>query len=111
MKMHVWTILPMALILAAGCKEEPRVLPEEPAPKPVVNMAPVPTRPFEDGYEAGFELGRQQGVPHGKLPDPAAVRRLASEQAAGHSERTERWERGFADGYMDGYSNVVTGKK
>ena len=79
--------------------------------KPVVEVAPVPTRPFEDGYEVGFELGKQQGKPREKMPDAETVQQLARENASGHPERTERWERGFAEGYNDGFRNVVTGQK
>jgi len=98
-------------LLGCACKEAPRVAPQKEIRKPVVAMAPVPTRPFEDGYSVGFDLGRQQAAPRAKLPDPAEVESLAREQAVGQPERTERWERGFAAGYSDGFRNVVTGQK
>ena len=79
--------------------------------KPVVAVPPVPSRPFEDGYGAGFDLGKRQGIPRGKLPAEEDVEGLAREQASGHSERTARWERGFVEGYLDGWRNVVTGQK
>ena len=101
----------MLALLLCGCKEHPPVQSEKETRKPVVAVAPVPTRPFEDGYSAGFDLGKQHAAPQAKLPDPAEVERLAREQAAGQPERTERWERGFAAGYTDGFRNVVTGQK
>ena len=77
----------------------------------MVDVAPVPTRPFEEGYETGFDLGKQQAAPRAKIPDEETVQQLAREQASGRPERNSRWERGFVDGYTDGFRNVVTGKK
>lgn len=102
-------VLAMAVV-TAGCGPKRVQKPLE-KKRPVVAMAPVETRPFEDGYSAGFELGKQQGVPRGKMPPQDEVERLGREQASGHAERTARWERGFVEGYLDGFRNVVTGQK
>jgi hypothetical protein len=99
------------MLLWCACKDRPRFEPEKVVRKPVVTVAPVPTRPYEDGYRAGFDSGKQQAAPHAKMPDPETLQRLAREQASGQPDRTERWERGFADGYADGFRNVVTGQK
>ena len=56
-------------------------------------------------------IGTRQAKPRGKIPEPEAVERMASEEATGHPDRTERWQRGFIDGYTEGFRNVVTGKK
>ena len=58
-------------------------------PRPVVRMAPVETRPFEDGYNAGYALGLAQGRLGAKIPTTAEVEPLARAQAG--PERTERW--------------------
>jgi hypothetical protein len=114
MKRRALTILLLGLIVAAtaGCREQARVEEAPDAgPKPVVDVPPAPTRTFEEGYTAGFELGTKRGVPRAKLPEPADVERIATEEATGHPDRTERWQRGFIDGYTEGFTNVVTGKK
>jgi len=111
MKTPVCTLLLAAALLSAGCKEPPRGETTAPAQKPVVNVAPVLTKPFEAGYDAGYELGKQQATPKARIPEPEDVERLAREQSEGHADRTERWQRGFVSGYTDGFRNVVTGKK
>jgi hypothetical protein len=104
-------LMGLMLMLGAGCNRQPNAEPPDSSPKPVVNVPPVPTRTFEEGYEVGFEQGRSKGAPRAKMPDPDAVERIASEEATGHPDRTERWQRGFIDGYIEGFRNVVTGKK
>ena len=112
MKSWVWIVPLAALVLSSGCKRAPQVEPGSfPARKPVVDVAPVPTRPYEEGYDAGFELARQKATARSKMPDPEDVQRLAGEQATDHPERNERWTRGFVAGYTDGFRNVVTGQK
>lgn len=97
-----------AVVALGGC-DKPGVTRVE--PPPVVRQAPVETHPFEDGYDAGFELGKGRATPSAKIPKPAEVEPLAREQAGEVPERTERWQRGFVDGYLDGFRNVVTGQK
>jgi hypothetical protein len=81
------------------------------ATPPVVRQAPVETHPFEDGYNAGYALGLSQATRGAKIPKPADVEPLAREQAGEAPERTERWQRGFVEGYLDGFRKVVTGQK
>ncbi len=114
MKKRTLTILSLGamLVVTTGCREQGRVEePPDPGPKPVVDVPPAPTRTFEEGYTAGFELGTKRAAPRAKLPEPADVERIATEEATGHPDRTERWQRGFVDGYTEGFTNVVTGKK
>ena len=80
-------------------------------PPPVVRQAPVETHPFEDGYNAGYALALGRAARDAKIPKPADVEPLAREQAGAAPERTERWQRGFAEGYVDGFRKVVTGQK
>lgn len=80
-------------------------------PPPVVRQAPVETRPFEDGYDVGYALALTRATRQSKLPVEADIEPLAREQAATDPLRTERWQRGFAQGYMDGFRKVVTGQK
>ena len=81
------------------------------APPPVVRQAPVETHPFEDGYTAGYAMGETRATPGAKIPLAADVEPLAREQAGQAVERTERWQRGFVAGYLDGFRKVVTGQK
>lgn len=106
-----FAMLPAGVAFCPACNRTPRIQPGLEARKPVVTVAPVPTRPFEEGYRVGFDFALQQAKPKAKLPDVGAVRGQAREQAARHPERNERWERGFVDGYNDGFRNVVTGQK
>ena len=97
-------------LLCCGCRDAPSAPAPERRP-PVVKIAPVPTQPFEDGYRAGDDLAQLRATPRSPLPEPAEIERLAREQAAGRAERTPRWQRGFAEGYADGFRKVVTGQK
>jgi hypothetical protein len=97
----------------AGCDRSPVAAPAGPTPEtkdghPVVHLPPVETKPFEDGYNAGYEYGTKQATPHGKIPTDEEAADVARQQAAG---QTDRWERGFAQGYADGVRKVVTGQK
>ena len=98
-----------ALVLA-GC-DRPVAPAVRSEPKPVVRMAPVETNPYEDGYTAGFDAALKKATLHAKIPEAADVEPLAREEAGAAPERTERWERGFVAGYVDGFRNVVTGQK
>jgi hypothetical protein len=103
----------LAVFVLADCEKPPLAGPGTPPPEmkqghPVVHVPPVETRPFEDGYKAGFEYGKKHATPRGPVPTEEDARRVADEQAAG---QPARWERGFAEGYADGVRNVVTGQK
>jgi len=104
------------ILVSASCGKPPSAANATPEPEmqnghPVVHLPPVETHPFEDGYNIGFEYGKRMAAPKMPIPTDAEAQGLAHEQAGGLAERTERWERGFAEGYTDGVRNVVTGQK
>lgn len=114
--------LGLALLAAAvaGCGKAPEAarapervaVPEVKAePLPAVRAVPVETRPFEEGYEAGYAKGLGAGKVGAKMPPPSAAEEIARAEAGPDAERTERWQRGFAEGYLDGFRKVVTGQK
>ena len=105
MKGRVWGVI--VALAFAGC-DKPAAKIE---PPPVVRQAPVETHPFEDGYNAGFALALGRAVRGAKIPQPADVEPLAREQAGDAPERTGRWQRGFVEGYLDGFRKVVTRQK
>ena len=107
MKVRAWGVV-CALALA-GCDKPAATTKVE--PPPVVRQAPVETHPFEDGYDAGYAMALGRAARDAKIPLPADVEPLAREQAGAAPERTERWQRGFVDGYVDGFRKVVTGQK
>ena len=101
----------IAALVFVGC-DKAKDQPAAPAaPPPVVRQAPVETHPFEDGYNAGFIAAQNRATRGAKIPPPADVEPLAREQAGEIPERTERWQRGFVEGYLDGFRKVVTGQK
>jgi len=99
----------LALVLAAAmvpaCRKPP------PLP-PVVHTAPVFTRPFEDGYETGFGKGRASSAYRAKIPSEAEVQSKAAEAVANDPAlHDEKWQRGWAEGYVDGFREVATHQK
>jgi hypothetical protein len=105
-----------ATLALAGCKDSTVAGPATPEQEmkdghPVVHLPPVETRPFDDGYNAGFDFGKLHATRQTPIPHDDEAQRVAHEQAGDRPERTERWERGFAEGYTDGVRNVVTGQK
>ena len=98
-------------LVCAGCDQAKDAPVAPAAPPPVVRQAPVETHPFEDGYTAGYAMGETRATPGAKLPLAADLEPLAREQAGQAVERTERWQRGFVEGYLDGFRKVVTGQK
>ena len=101
----------LAALVFAGCEKAKDQPAAPPAPPPVVRQAPVETHPFEDGYNAGYALALTRAARDAKIPKPAEIEPLAREQAGEIPERTERWQRGFVEGYTDGFRKVVTGQK
>ena len=98
-----------AALAFAGCDKP--AAETKPGPLPVVRQAPVETHPFEDGYDAGYAMALGKAARDSKIPKPSDVEPLAREQAGAAPERTERWQRGFVEGYVDGFRKVVTGQK
>ena len=104
----------LAVLTAVGCGKSLHTAASTPEPElrnghPVVHIAPVETRPFEDGYAAGFDYGKSVATPHSAIPSDDEARQAARQHDA--SQPIERWERGFAEGYADAVRNVVTGRK
>ncbi len=110
MSLPRWTSLLVSALLCSGCDRPPVHIGKN-TRKPLAEVVPVPTRPFEDGYAVGFEVGKQEARPRAKLPEPAVIRRLATKHSIGRAVQRDRWERGFIEGYHDGFRNVVTGRK
>lgn len=118
--------LALLAALLAGCGPAPEVAPAPEAvpqpenvavpeakmdPPPAARLVPVETRPFEEGYEAGYTKGLGAGKVGAKLPPTSAAEEIARAEAGQDAARTERWQRGFVDGYLDGFRKVVTGQK
>jgi hypothetical protein len=80
-------------------------------PPPVVHVAPVFTRPYEDGYKAGFDKGQADARPRAKLPSEEDVAVKATEAAAADEAHAEKWQHGWAEGYMAGFRDVATHQK
>ncbi len=104
MKTFRWLTICAGLALPVAC-EKPR-----PAP-PIVHVKPVEVVPFEDGYQAGFGFGETAGSPRATLPTPETVEPIAHAEAMKDPDRDPKWERGFVEGYMDGFRKKSTGQK
>lgn len=83
----------------------------KPGPPPVVKAPPVLTRPYEEGYAAGFVAGKADGKPRADLPEEDQVDIRATEAAGSHPDRNLKWQRGWASGYMDGFRKSSEGRK
>lgn len=99
--------------LSNGCEQRNPSAPAtpKPGPPPVVKVAPVLTRPYEDGYAAGLEAGKADGKPRAKLPPEEEIDIRSVEAAGAHEDRGLKWQRGWSAGYMDGFRQVSEGKK
>ncbi|HEY3901764.1 MAG TPA: hypothetical protein VGM54_24335 [Chthoniobacter sp.] len=109
-------VIAVAAVALAGCKPSPQSADSTPEGEmkdghPVVHLAPVKTQPFDDGYNVGFEYGKEHSTAQSKAPTDEEAARVAHEQAADHPERNDHWEHGFAEGYADGVRNVVTRRR
>ena len=113
MKRSALSAISVIALALAGCGQPPETTPATPTPEmknghPVVHLPPVETRPFEDGYTAGYEYGKKHATRQDAVPTDEEAAQAARQQAAG---QPDRWERGFAEGYADGVRKVVTGQK
>ena len=110
MKLH--PIAALAFLPLAACEQQPAPNPAvAKATPPIVHQAPVETLPYDDGFTTGMAQGRAAGKPRAKLPERENVVVLAEEKAVGDPKRAEKWQRGFADGYLDGYRQIAQGLK
>lgn len=102
----------LTLLPLAACDRQPGGSPAvTDIQPPKVNQAPVETLPYEDGFTTGMALGRSAAKPRAELPARDSIEALAAEKAAQDTRRTEKWQRGFADGYLDGYRQIAQGLK
>jgi hypothetical protein len=90
-------------LLVAGCDAPP-------AP-PVVHQVPVFTRPYEEGYSAGFIAGKASAKPRTRMPSEEEARKCSVDAAAGDPARNEKWQHGWAEGYMDGFREVKLNRR
>jgi hypothetical protein len=103
----------VALSTLAGCKKEydsvsVKTNSEPKKEKSSIHAPAIEMRPFESGYAAGMEYGKQHTKPSGTPPSDSETKKVARQLSNG---RTERWERGFAQGYNDGARAVIAGQK
>ena len=99
----LFRLLPMAFLLAAGCEERK-------AP-PVVHQVPVFTRPFEDGYSAGFAVGKALARPHGAMPAEDEATKRSVDAAADDPAHNQKWQHGWAQGYLDAFREVTLNRR
>lgn len=97
----MWTLLFAGALL--GACEDRKAAVHRNEPPPVVKVPPVETRPFEEGYAAGFAAGKATGRPRAKLPETEEVEVLASQEAGSDPQRASKWQRGWVSGYLDGF--------
>lgn len=101
------------MFLAAGIvlATLPSCKKSQPPPPPVVHVAPVFTRPYEDGYKAGFEKGQSDARPRAKIPSEEDIALKASQAASVDEAHAEKWQHGWAEGYLAGFREIVTHQK
>ena len=88
---------------------------EIPVPKNV--GPPVQAKPYDDGYKAGDLAGAaaaksakaQAPKKRSVSPTPEALDVLALEAAGTDPERAQKWQRGYAAGYHDGFLREAEG--
>lgn len=111
-------------VLLGGCDRKPA--PAQPKAEgisdiqsPTTSAPPVQTALYEAGYQAGDLAGesavkeRRAGPSKDKLlaPTPDELAVLALSAAADHPTRAEKWQRGYAAGYRDGFLRAAQGKR
>lgn len=102
----------LCLIFLAGLAACGRKAPPPP-PKvferdlPTVPVAAVQTVPFDEGYKAGYDAGAADAQPKAALPTNEVVEIKATAAAGAEPDRNEKWQRGYAEGYMDGFRKIA----
>lgn len=115
--------LAMVISIAACSKTTP---PEPPKPEgmseiksPTTSLPPVQALSYDVGYQSGDIAGeaaaRTARAQHPKqtlATSTDAERDVLALQAAGADvTRGQKWQRGYADGFRDGFERVTEGKR
>jgi hypothetical protein len=120
---NLW--LSLALLSAASCDRSPN---SAPPPKiESVNDIPTPTNvgppvqamSYDDGYKAGDLAGeaavksQRARAPKHRPAQPSGeeIDVLALETAGQDTTRGQKWQRGFAAGFKDGFVRAAEGKR
>jgi hypothetical protein len=114
----------MAALLLAGCdKPAPQAPQSGPDTKltsvkdiesPKAEEPVIDAASYERGYDAGMDAGEKAArkePPRAKVPTMEETTVLALEAAGSDATRAERWQRGYASGYREGFARIATGKK
>jgi hypothetical protein len=75
--------------------------------QPNAPVTAVQTVPFDDGYKTGFDAGAADAQPKAPIPTTEAAEIKATAAAATDPDRNEKWQHGYADGYLDGFRKVA----
>lgn len=97
-------LIAWAILAVAACK---------PAPKAasIAPPVPVPTRPFEEGFARGMDAGRTEGRPRTTPLPEGALARMAEQAAGGTGGQSAQWQRGWVQGYHEGFRLRATGAR
>ena len=106
-----WLATSLFALAGSACDEPRHGQTSRDEPPPVVQVQPVETRPFEEGYAIGFWLGMAAAVPRAKLPEQGEVEAHAEEAAGSEPGQPEKWAAGLGGGLSRGISTPVHGQK
>jgi hypothetical protein len=124
MKNTSFTLL-LLVTFFAGCDRTPK--PTPPPKIESVNDIPAPRNvgpPVQANlYDQGYKIGDLDGEVAAKAAKAAAPKRkpavpadeeldvLALKAAGTNTERGEKWQRGYASGYREGFVRIAEGKR
>lgn len=92
-----------------SCRPTPSIQPVQDSPafpeKPPVVAAPVvDSLSYDEGFQSGYDAGAAAAKPHAKVPSDDEVLPLAAEASAENPARdNNKWRRGWASGYLEGF--------
>lgn len=78
---------------------------------PIVEVAPVETVPFEEGYKTGAAKAQEVAKPKAPVPTMTDAQDLAQAEAGATPDRGDKWRSGFAQGYIETFTRIATGKR
>jgi hypothetical protein len=122
------TVAIFCALALVSCKkaEPPQPSPKEPAgieaiesPKATATSPPVQTHTYDTGFQLGDAAGeaaaKLQKANHPKakpiLPSEEELDVLALTAAGADPEKNQRWQRGYAAGFRDGFQRIADGKR